>query len=107
MNDQVVQINSKVGNLPNAYDSFKQYPPACFLGSGQSDSQVESDALNKGVYRLVYITPEKMTSSGFLDRITALYLSDRIALLAIDEAHCTSGIAILIVIVPCIFLSLL
>ncbi len=43
--------------------------------------QLESGALN-----LLYVSPERLLSPGFLDRLAALPL----ALFAIDEAHCVS-----------------
>ncbi|MCC6784410.1 MAG: ATP-dependent DNA helicase RecQ [Planctomycetes bacterium] len=43
-------------------------------------------AAERGELRLLYCTPERFRVPGFLDRMRAL----RIALLAIDEAHCLS-----------------
>lgn len=83
MQDQVHKLNglfggNTVGNL------------ATFLGSGQTDMTQEREALN-GSFRLVYITPEKLLSAGFLDRLLTLHTSKRkIGLIAIDEAHCVS-----------------
>lgn len=80
MSDQVNNINNKVAINKG---------PACFLGSAQTDYTVEQDALN-GHYLIVYLTPEKLCSEGFLNRLTPLVTANRLALLAIDEAHCTS-----------------
>lgn len=83
MQDQVHKLNglfggNTVGNL------------ATFLGSGQTDMTQEREAFN-GSFRLVYITPEKLLSAGFLDRLLTLHTSKRkIGLIAIDEAHCVS-----------------
>ena len=90
MTDQVVQLNNKVGYTSES-DSTA-LPPACLLGSSQTDSRVESDAVN-GRYRLVYVTPEKLCSDGFISRLTALYTAGRIAMLAVDEAHCVSEVS--------------
>lgn len=60
---------------------------ACYnssLGAGQS-RQVLSD-LHAGHLDLLYVSPERLLSRGFLDRLENLPL----ALIAIDEAHCVS-----------------
>ncbi len=43
-------------------------------------------ALEAGTLELLYVSPERLLSPGFLDRLAALPL----ALFAIDEAHCVS-----------------
>jgi len=43
-------------------------------------------ALEAGALQLLYVSPERLLSPGFLDRLAALPL----ALFAIDEAHCVS-----------------
>lgn len=60
---------------------------ACFLGSAQADPRVEADAMN-GLYRVVYITPEKLQS--LLPSLRFLHQKCEIGLLAVDEAHCVS-----------------
>ncbi len=42
--------------------------------------------LREGRLKLLYVTPERLVSEGFLDLLSGL----RIALFAIDEAHCVS-----------------
>lgn len=77
MKDQVHKLNG----------SMVGHDLATFLGSGQTDRSVERDAL-QGKFRLVYITPEKLLSAGFLDQLASLHKTKVIGLLAIDEAHC-------------------
>eukprot|EP00854_Cymbomonas_tetramitiformis_P030005 gene30005-37456_t len=55
----------------------------------QSAQQTEAAAL-AGDYRLIYVTPEKLTSGTFLDRLATLHARQGLALLAVDEAHCVS-----------------
>ena len=65
---------------------------ATFLGSSQSDPTAESRALN-GEFRLIYVTPEKLTGGGFLDGLASMHQrggSGRVCLLAVDESHCVS-----------------
>jgi ATP-dependent DNA helicase RecQ len=58
------------------------------LGSGQPD--VEGLAM-QGAFALVYVTPEKMSSAGFVDQLIKLdRYHKKICVLAVDEAHCVS-----------------
>lgn len=62
--------------------------PAAFLNSSLSAAEAEkrmADAKN-GVYKLIYIAPERLENRFFLDRLKKLDIS----LVAIDEAHCIS-----------------
>mmetsp|Transcript_43213 Transcript_43213/g.100802 ORF Transcript_43213/g.100802 Transcript_43213/m.100802 type:complete len:871 (+) Transcript_43213:22-2634(+) len=77
MQDQVHRFNATVG----AQGRHR----ACFLGSAQFDANIEAAAL-AGDYTLVYVTPEKLTSGNFLNRLSQCPM----LLLAIDEAHCIS-----------------
>ena len=88
MTDQVSQLNNKIGQMPSLIGDNKRYFPACFLGSGQLDSNIERDAIEKGVYRVIFMTPEKLMSSGFIEKLKRLH--NQIGLLAVDESHCCS-----------------
>ena len=80
MQDQCAKLNSRAGGLEIA----------TYLGSSQSDPQAEERALN-GEYRLLYVTPEKMTSAGFCDSLAHMHqFVAKICLIAVDEAHCVS-----------------
>jgi ATP-dependent DNA helicase RecQ/Werner syndrome ATP-dependent helicase len=74
MQDQVQRLNG-----------ISNQKLATYLGSGQMDGTEEMRAF-QGEYRLVYITPEKLTTAGFLDRLANLDL----CCIAVDEAHCVS-----------------
>ena len=85
MEDQVRGINLTVGHALG-------HDVACFLGAGQSDPHVEGRAF-AGDFLLVYLSPEKLSSS--LAQLAQLHqrLQQRgsaIGLLAVDEAHCCS-----------------
>jgi ATP-dependent DNA helicase RecQ len=43
-------------------------------------------AISEGVYRLVYVAPERLESNWLVDRLSRIQL----ALVAVDEAHCIS-----------------
>jgi ATP-dependent DNA helicase RecQ len=79
MQDQVHKLN---GLLQHGSTEV-----ATFLGSGQTDASAESRAL-RGDYHLIYVTPEKLLNGNFLQQIS--HLHSRIAVIAIDEAHCVS-----------------
>ena len=63
---------------------------AVYLGSAQFDPHAESDVF-QGKYVFVYVTPEKLASSGFISRCKTLYQAGKLLLMAVDEAHCISS----------------
>ena len=81
MQDQCDKLNGSSAN--------KDEKIANFLGSAQTDPQVERDVL-QGKYKVVYCTPELLLANGgyFLDRLVDI--QEKISLIAIDEAHCVS-----------------
>ncbi len=62
--------------------------PAAFLNSALSGTQYFNvlSGIRLGVYKLIYVAPERLVVSDFLDACSAV----KISLLAIDEAHCIS-----------------
>ena len=69
-------------------------PLACLLGSANKERGVEEAAL-RGEYLLVYLTPEKLCSDGFLSRLGPLEKAGGLLMLAVDEAHCVSSVSAL------------
>jgi ATP-dependent DNA helicase RecQ len=63
---------------------------AVALTSAQSPEQQRDtlEGLRAGMFTLVYIAPERLRSPRFVDALRAM--GDRLALVAIDEAHCIS-----------------
>ncbi len=61
---------------------------ATFLAStlGAAENRERLAALGRGEYKLVYVAPERLTSSDFRTRIAQI----QCPLVAIDEAHCIS-----------------
>jgi superfamily II DNA helicase RecQ len=72
MQDQVHKLNG-----------LSEANVATYLGSGQPDPMEETNAMASR-YSLIYVTPEKLLSVGFLDRVANL----DICLIAVDESHC-------------------
>ena len=61
---------------------------ATFLNStlDAADARARFRGLHNGEYRLLYIAPERLMLSGFLDSVKAW----NVAQIAVDEAHCVS-----------------
>lgn len=56
--------------------------------ANQDEQREILDGLRAGLYALVYVAPERFRSPRFVDALRAL--GKRLALVAIDEAHCIS-----------------
>jgi ATP-dependent DNA helicase RecQ len=54
------------------------------------EAQAIEQAIFNGTLDLVYIAPERLLNERTLSMIDALYEADKLALFAIDEAHCVS-----------------
>jgi ATP-dependent DNA helicase RecQ len=65
---------------------------AAFLNSSQdyATASATERQLLKGELDLLYVAPERLLTERFLDQLDLLYSQGRIALFAIDEAHCVS-----------------
>ena len=61
---------------------------AALLNSTNSPQQTQSviDALQRGAVRLLYVAPERLMQTSFLERLARW----NVAMFAIDEAHCIS-----------------
>ncbi len=64
--------------------------PAAALTSAAGPEQQRDilDGMRAGLFTLVYVAPERFRSPRFLDALRSI--GDRLALVAIDEAHCIS-----------------
>ncbi len=62
--------------------------PATFLNStlGEKESKARFRGLHQNEYRLLYVAPERLMLSGFLDVLKGWNLAQ----IAVDEAHCVS-----------------
>ena len=65
---------------------------AALLNSSLSSAQALAveRALQAGEYDLLYVAPERLMMPRFLDQLERLHAASRLALFAIDEAHCVS-----------------
>src|SRR5262245_26925416 len=62
--------------------------PATFLNSSldSDQSRRRSGQLDQGIFKLLYVAPERLMLSGFLESLKRWNVS----LIAVDEAHCIS-----------------
>lgn len=65
---------------------------ASFLNSSLSLDEARSveQRVARGEIKLLYVAPERLNTPRFLSQLDALYEANKIALFAIDEAHCVS-----------------
>ncbi|HVZ42583.1 MAG TPA: DNA helicase RecQ [Ramlibacter sp.] len=65
---------------------------AAFLNSTLSGAQAQAveQRMRKGELTLLYAAPERVTTPRFQAQLAALYERGKLALFAIDEAHCVS-----------------
>ncbi len=63
------------------------FPAAC-IHSGMDPDEIDRTLrlVNNGVFRIVYIAPERLANRQFLHNVKAL----KISMIAVDEAHCIS-----------------
>ncbi len=62
--------------------------PTTFINSslGYSETNKRMGEIRRGVYKLVYVAPERFRSQAFMDTIASV----KVKLFAVDEAHCIS-----------------
>jgi RecQ family ATP-dependent DNA helicase len=89
MQDQCERLNAKLALDENgapcaASCGTDDKPFSCFLGASQADRNSAFRA-SQGAYALIWMTPEKLQAGGL--RLLE-ELEGRLALVAIDEAHC-------------------
>jgi len=63
---------------------------ACFLGSAQTSKAEAMDSLFSGEVRVLYVTPEWVSTESSKKILQDLQTKVKIVAVAIDEAHCVS-----------------
>lgn len=63
---------------------------ACLLGSAQTSKSNAINSLFSGEVRVLYITPEWITTNSAKQILCDLQTKVKIIVVAIDEAHCVS-----------------
>lgn len=84
-----VVISPLIALMKDQVDALrKKGVAASFINSslGRAERDKRYQSLSAGEYQLIYVTPERFRKPEFRDALAGL----RIALLAVDEAHCVS-----------------
>ncbi len=82
-------VSPLIALMKDQVDSLERVGiPATFINSTISLAETEKrlDQVKEGVYKIIYIAPERFYNQNFLSALKEL----KIALFAIDEAHCIS-----------------
>ncbi len=82
-------ISPLISLMKDQVDSLDQAGiPATFINSSLTASEVNDRLydIQQGVYKLLYLAPERLESHGFIEEIRQL----PVGLIAVDEAHCIS-----------------
>jgi ATP-dependent DNA helicase RecQ len=88
-----IVVSPLIALMQDQVDALKQLGvAAAFLNSSlDADAAREvSRQLLKGELKLLYVAPERLLTEGFLNLLERLQQENKIALFAIDEAHCVS-----------------
>lgn len=88
-----IVISPLIALMQDQVDALKQLGvPAAFLNSSLDAEAARevSRALLHGELKLLYVAPERLMTEGFLNLLERLEQENRLALFAIDEAHCVS-----------------
>ena len=88
-----IVVSPLIALMQDQVDALKQLGvPAAFLNSSlNADAAREvSRSVMCGELKLLYVAPERLLTEGFLNLLERLNQDNRIALFAIDEAHCVS-----------------
>jgi ATP-dependent DNA helicase RecQ len=89
MDGITVVISPLISLMKDQVDSLSQAGiKAAYINSSLSSAQLDrviSNAVN-GLYRLIYVAPERLENSDFIELMKSLSIS----MVAVDEAHCVS-----------------
>jgi len=88
-----IVVSPLIALMQDQVDALKQLGvPAAFLNSSlnaDAAREVLRSVLH-GELKLLYVAPERLMTESFLNLLERLHQENRIALFAIDEAHCVS-----------------
>ena len=88
-----IVVSPLIALMQDQVDALKQLGvQAAFLNSSL-DAEAAREVLRSvlgGELKLLYVAPERLMTEGFLNLLERLQQENRIALFAIDEAHCVS-----------------
>ncbi len=88
-----IVVSPLIALMQDQVDALKQLGVrAAFLNSSQApdDAREVMTQLMRGHLKVLYVAPERLLLSGFLELLDQIQEGGGIALFAIDEAHCVS-----------------
>ncbi len=88
-----IVVSPLIALMQDQVDALKQLGvSAAFLNSSLDANAARevSQQLLRGELKLLYVAPERLMTESFLNLLERLQQENRIALFAIDEAHCVS-----------------
>jgi ATP-dependent DNA helicase RecQ len=88
-----IVVSPLIALMQDQVDALKQLGvSAAFLNSSldADAARAVSQQLLKGELKLLYVAPERLMTESFLSLLQRLQQENKIALFAIDEAHCVS-----------------
>lgn len=90
MEGTCIVVSPLISLMKDQVDGLKEIGvKASYINSSQSlaEQKTVESMLNRGLLDLLYVSPEKLISEGFMNKLRSL----KINLFAIDEAHCISS----------------
>ncbi len=88
-----IVVSPLIALMQDQVDALKQLGVRAALLNSSLDAKTArevSGRLRRGDLDLLYVAPERLLMSGFLDMLEQVQAGSGIALFAIDEAHCVS-----------------
>ncbi|MDD2700730.1 MAG: DNA helicase RecQ [Sideroxydans sp.] len=88
-----IVVSPLIALMQDQVDALKQLGVSAAFLNSSLDADAARDVwrqLLRGELKLLYVAPERLMTEGFLELLDRLRQEDKIALFAIDEAHCVS-----------------
>ena len=88
-----IVVSPLIALMQDQVDALKQLGVAAAFLNSSLEAEAARDVsrqLMRGELKLLYVAPERLMTEGFLNLLERLQQDNRIALFAIDEAHCVS-----------------
>jgi ATP-dependent DNA helicase RecQ len=88
-----IVVSPLIALMQDQVDALKQLGVAAAFLNSSLDADAAREVyrqIHRGELKLLYVAPERLMTEGFLNTLEGLQQEDRIALFAIDEAHCVS-----------------
>ncbi|HXU92934.1 MAG TPA: DNA helicase RecQ [Gallionella sp.] len=88
-----IVVSPLIALMQDQVDALKQLGVSAAFLNSSLDAEAAREVyrqIHRGELKLLYVAPERLMTEGFLNLLEGLQQEGRIALFAIDEAHCVS-----------------